>query len=94
MPKKKLSDQDKYQAVMDLLAGRGTHAEICNRYGLSQTYLYKLRDQALTAIQKSVKGKNERPTGLQESMERELKKAKEFIGDQALVIDVLKKNRF
>ena len=47
MPRKKLSDQDKYQAVMDLLSGRGTHAEICNRHGISQTYLYKLRDRVL-----------------------------------------------
>lgn len=94
MPKKKLSDQDKYQAVMDLLAGRGTHAEICNRYGISATYLYKLRDRVLEAIQQTLKGKKDRPVGREESMERELKKAKEFIGDQALVIEVLKKNRF
>ena len=94
MPKKKLSDQDKYQAVMDLLAGRGTHAEIGNRYGISQTYLYKLRDRVLEAVQDAVKGKKERPTGREETLEQELKQAKAFIGDQALVIDVLKKNKF
>lgn len=93
MPKKKLSDEDKVQAVLDLLAGRGTHAEICNRHGISPTYLYKLRDQALSAIRQSVKGRNGRPAGREEALDRELKKAKEFIGDQALVIEVLKKNR-
>jgi hypothetical protein len=40
-----------------------------------------------------VKGKSERPTSQEESLERELKKSKELLGDQALVIDVLKKNR-
>ncbi len=34
MPRRKLSDEDKVQAVPDLLAGRGTHAEICNRHGI------------------------------------------------------------
>ena len=33
MPKKKLSDEDKFNAVMDLLEGRGTLSEICTRYG-------------------------------------------------------------
>jgi len=37
MPVKRLSEEDKVQAVLDLLQGRGTHAEICTRYGLSQT---------------------------------------------------------
>lgn len=94
MPKKRLSDQDKYQAVMDLLAGRGTHAEICNRHGISSTYLYKLRDRILETIRKSVQGKNERSPDREEELAHELKKAKEFIGDQALVIEALKKNRF
>jgi transposase-like protein len=43
MGAKKLSDADKAQAVLDLLQGKGTMAEICNRYGISPTYLYKLR---------------------------------------------------
>ena len=94
MPRKKLSDQDKYQAVMDLLSGRGTHAEICNRHGISQTYLYKLRDRVLEAAQEAVKDKKQRPVSREETLKKELKQAKALIGDQALVIDVLKKNRF
>jgi transposase-like protein len=49
MGAKKLSDADKTQAVLDLLPGKGTMAEICNRCGISPTYLYQLRDRALEA---------------------------------------------
>ena len=51
MPAKKLSETDKVQAVLDLIQAKGTMAEICNRYGISPTYLYKLRDRALKAVQ-------------------------------------------
>lgn len=43
MGAKKLSEADRTQAVMDLLQGRGALAEICTRYGISPTYLYKVR---------------------------------------------------
>ena len=91
MTKKRLSEVDKYQAVMDLMTGNGTLAEICSRYGLSQTYLYKLRDKAQEAIKQSVGGSGKRSVSREERLEMELAKAKQFIGDQALVIEVLKK---
>jgi len=50
MGKKRISEDAKLQAVMGLLSGKGSHAEICIRYGISQTYLYKLRDQALDGM--------------------------------------------
>ncbi len=91
MPKKKLSEEDKINAVMDLLEGRGTHSEICNRYGISQTYLYKLRDKATDAIRASMKAGFGRNSTEEGRLRHELEKAKQFIGDQALVISVLKK---
>ena len=91
MAKKRLSEADKYRAVMDLLTGNGTLAEICSRYGISQTYLYKLRDKAQEAIKQSVGGSSKRSVSREERLEMELAKAKQFIGDQALVIEVLKK---
>ncbi len=91
MPKKKLSDEDKYNAVMDLLEGRGSTAEICTRYGISQTYLYKLRDKATVAIRAGIKAGFGKKSTAEGRLEHELEKAKQFIGDQALVISVLKK---
>ena len=56
MPAKKLSETDKVQAVLDLIQAKGTMAEICNRYGISPTYLYKLRDRALEAVKAALAG--------------------------------------
>ena len=91
MPKKRLSDEDKFNAVLDLLEGRGTQSEICNRYSISQTYLYKLRDKATEAIRTSIKAGFGRKSTEEGRLNHELEKAKQFIGDQALVISVLKK---
>lgn len=49
MGSKRLSDADQPQAVLDLLQGQGTMAEICNRYGVP-AYLCKLRDRPLEAV--------------------------------------------
>ena len=91
MPKKKLSDEDKFNAVMDLLEGRGSTSEICNRYGISQTYLYKLRDRATAAIRSGLKAGFGKKSTEEGRLNHELEKAKQFIGDQALVIAALKK---
>jgi len=93
MGAKKLSDADKAQAILDLLQGQGTMAEICNRYGISPTYLYKLRDRALEAVQVAVAGGEKRDFSRERQLELELNRAKQFIGDQALVIEILKKSR-
>ena len=91
MANRKLSDNQKFQAVMDLLQGNGSLSEICNRYSISQTYLYKLRDRALTAVSESVKNKQERPRTREKQLEYDLSKAKQMIGDQAIAIQAFKK---
>lgn len=91
MPKKKLPDEDKYNAVMDLIEGRGNTSEICTRYRISQTYLYKLRDRAGEAIKSGLKAGFGKKSTEEGRLRHELDKAKQFIGDQALVISVLKK---
>ena len=91
MGAKKLSDADKAQAVSDLLQGRGTMAKICDRYGISPTYLYKLRDRALEALKVVVAGGEKRDISRERQLELELNRAKQLIGDQALVIEILKK---
>ncbi len=93
MGAKRLSDRDKAQAVLDLLQGKGTMAEICNRYGISPTYLYKLRDRAMEAIKAALAGGEKRYFSRERQLELELSRAKELIGDQAMVIEILKKSR-
>lgn len=91
MPKKKLSDEDKFNAVMDLFEGRGTLAEICNRYGISETYLYRLRDRAADAVKATIKAGGGKKSTAEGKLQYELDKAKQFIGDQVMVIEELKK---
>ena len=91
MPKKILSEEQKLQAVLDLLQGHESHAAICNRYGISQTYLYKLRDRAMQAIAESVKNKKDRPKTREEQLEAELAEAKQLVGDQIIFIQAFKK---
>ncbi|MFC1565018.1 hypothetical protein ACFL6G_08790 [candidate division KSB1 bacterium] len=91
MPKKKLSDEEKFNAVMDLLESRGTASEICTRYGISQTYLYKLRDRSTAAIRAGIKAGLGKKSTAEGRLEHELDKAKQLIGDQALLISLLKK---
>ncbi len=91
MPKRTLTDEQKLQAVMDLIQGQDSLAVVCNRYGISQTYLYKLRDRAMQAIADSVKNKKNRPRTREERLESELAEAKQFCGDQAIAIQLFKK---
>ena len=91
MPKKTLSDEAKYHAVMDVLEGRDSAAEICTGYGISQTYFYKLRDKAAAAIPASLKVGFGRKSTEAGQLSHELEKAKQFIGDQMLLIAALKK---
>lgn len=92
MPKHFLSDEQKVQAVLDLLRGQNSHSEICNRYGIIQTYLYKLRDRAMEAIAISVKNKKNRPRTREEQLRTELAEAKQLVADQAIFIQAFKKN--
>ena len=91
MPKKFLSDEQKLQAVLELLQGNESHSAICNRYGISQTYLYKLRHRAYQALADSVKNKKDRPKTREERLEAELAEAKQLVGDQAIAIRAFKK---
>jgi len=91
MSKHTLTDEQKYQAVLDLLQGKESTSAICTRNQISQTYLYKLRDRALEAMAESVKNRQERPFTREERLENDLSKAKLLIADQAIVIQAFKK---
>jgi len=78
MGAKKLSDADKEQAVLDLLQGKGTLAEICNRYGISPTYLYKLRDRALEAVKVAVAGGKKRDLSREQQLDNVMKRLGEL----------------
>jgi len=86
MGAKKLSDADKAQAVLDLLQGQRTLAEICNRYGISPTYLYKLRDRALEAVKVALAGGEKQDLSRERQLELKLHRAKQRSGHQATLV--------
>ena len=91
MSKSTITEEEKYQAVLDLLQGKDTLSAICNNYNISPTYLYKLRDRALEAMAEAVKNKQERPRTREERLESELNKTKQLVADQAIAIQAFKK---
>ena len=93
MGAKRISEETKLQAVMDMLECNGSHAEICTRFGISQTYLYRLKDKALDGMRAALGNNHKRDLSRTQQLDAELAEAKRFIGDQALAIEVLKKRR-
>jgi transposase-like protein len=93
MGAKRISEETKLQAVMNMLEGNGSHAEICTRFGISQTYLYRLKDKALDGMKAALGNNHKRDLSRTQQLDAELAEAKRFIGDQALAIEVLKKRR-
>ncbi len=93
MGAKRISEETKLQAVMDMFEGTGSHAEICTRFGISQTYLYRLRDKALEGMKTALSDNRRRDLSREQQLDAELSEAKRFIGDQVLAIEVLKKRR-
>jgi hypothetical protein len=52
-----------------------------------------LRDRALEAVKVAVAGGEKRDISRERQLELELNRAKQLIGDQAMVIEILKKSR-
>ena len=91
MPKKKFTDEQKYEIAMELISGKLSHAEICRKWDISSTYAYKLRDRALDLLREGIGRPTGSPDAKTREMEKEVEDLKELAGDQALAIWALKK---
>jgi len=92
MPKEaKFSDEQKLEIVLDLLAGKLSHSEICCKHGISATYAYKLKDRALEILRKGIGHPRGRTDTGVENLEKRIADLEELAGDQALVIRAFKK---
>ena len=91
MPKKKFTDEQKYEIATELVAGKLSHAEICRKWGISSTYAYKLRDRALELLRDGIGRPAGRPDAKTRELEKEVADLKQLAGDQALAIWALKK---
>lgn len=69
----KFSDEQKYEIVLELLAGKLSHGEICRKYGISATYAYKLKDGALEILRKGVGRSAGRPDAESERLRQRVR---------------------
>lgn len=88
MPVQKWSEAQKKLVILELLRGKKGVAELAKEHGMSDAQIYKWRDQALLAIDACFQGKSEKDRG-DSSAERD--KLLKIIGEQACVIETLKK---
>ena len=81
----KFTADEKVAVVMESFTANNI-AELCRRHGVSVSNFYKWRDKFIESGKKGFYG-----SGGNNGYEKEIKKLKRLIGDQALVIDELKK---
>ena len=89
----KFTDEQKFEIALDLIAGRLSHAEICRKYDISSTYAYKLKDRALDILREGIGRPAGRPDRETEELQKKVADLEQLAGDQALAIQILKKNR-
>lgn len=94
MPKQpKLTKEQKIQVALDLLAGKLSNAEICRKYDISTTYIYKLRDRALEILRENMDKTPGKPNEEVRALRKKVTDLEQLAGDQALVIRALKKTQ-
>ena len=94
MPKQsKLTKEQKIQIALDLLAGKLSNAEICRKYGISMSYMYKLRDRALEILRENMDKTPGKPDEEVRNLRKKVADLEQLAGDQALVIRALKKTQ-
>ena len=82
----KFTADEKVAIVMESFTANNI-AELCRRHGVSVSNFYKWRDKFIESGKQGFYG-----SGVNNGYEKENEKLKKLIGDQALVIDELKKN--
>lgn len=87
----KFTEEERYRLALDILNDKLSHAEVCRSWNISSNYYYKLKDKALEILKAGLRGSSSQPVGKVKRLEQELDELKRFAGEQALIIDVLKK---
>ena len=88
MGKRKWSEAEKKLVVLEILKGQKSVLEIAKSKGMSDALVYRWRDQALNAINQAFR---ENGTNKQEDFTAERERYMKIMGEQACVIDTLKK---
>jgi len=87
----KFTEEERYRLVLDILDNKLSHAEVCRSWNISSNYYYKLKDKALEIIKAGLQGSSSQPVSKVQRLERKVNELERFAGEQALIINVLKK---
>ena len=88
MAHKKWSTEEIKLIVLEILRGEKTSSQICKEYGVSEASIYKWKNKALQSLDEVFTNKGQ--TG-KAQLKAEKNKLLRIIGEQACVIDTLKK---
>lgn len=97
--KRQFSEETKKQAVDDFVSGRRTAAEIAAELGLAQGVIYRWRvqleakDRGNRVDELGAEGHHPHDARRIQRLEEELAEYKRKVGEQTLIIDILKKLR-
>ena len=91
MKTRKWKAEEKLAIVLCGIKGEKSVAEICREHQISQTQYYKWRDKFFEG---ALSGLNSENNSKEKAAAAENEKLKKIIGEQAMVIDTLKKNLF
>lgn len=90
MGSKKWSDEEKFAIVIEGIKNSMPVAEICRKYGVSQTNYYKWRDKFLEGAKKGLQGN--RANTNETILKTKIYELQRIIGKQTIAIEILKKN--
>jgi len=89
MRRRRIDTDTKLAVVLEGLRGQSSIADICRKYGISESLFYKWRDKFLTAGRNGLEyGTSDREVKM---LKDKIAKLERIIGKQAVQIEILKK---
>jgi transposase len=88
------SSEQKIMIVMEALRGENSSAEICRKYGITQSLFYKWNKEFMEAGKKRLNGDTTRQATSEEvtDLRKENQRLKEMVADLMLRYDIVKKS--
>ena len=89
----RFTDEQRMEIALDMLSGRMSVSEVCQKWDIGSTYAYKLKDRAIELLRTGIGKPAGRPSGEVERLRKKVADLEQLAGDQALVIHHFKKSQ-
>jgi len=87
---KRYSPAEKVAIVLEVIRGESTLAEVCRRYGISQTIFYRWKEKFLQGAEEALSGPERNEV---KRLKAKIRSLERLAGKQALIIEILKKRK-